>query len=336
MRCTVWKNKIVWLLPLFMLIFFCGCSKNKTETIQFFSMDTIMQMTAYGDHAADALPQARKTVEELDTQFNATNADSVLSKLQDGDVLPENILSVLQTAQMLSRATDGALDITLYPLTNAWGFYTKDYRVPTSEECKKLLQSRGTWSLSENIFHIQEGTKLDLGSVAKGYAGMCAADTLRQNGVTSAILSLGGNVQTVGLKPNGKNWTVAVTDPLNPNSSVCTLSVGEGAVVTSGSYQRNFTENGKTYHHILDPQTGRPVENDLLSVTVFCEDGTIADGLSTALFVMGPEKAEQFCLTSDISFDALFISKDKNITYTKGFASGFELTDETYSTTLFF
>ena len=316
MRCTVWKNKIVWLLPLFMLIFFCGCSKNKTETIQFFSMDTIMQMTAYGDHAADALPQARKTVEELDTQFNATNADSVLSKLQDGDVLPENILSVLQTAQMLSRATDGALDITLYPLTNAWGFYTKDYRVPTSEECKKLLQSRGTWSLSENIFHIQEGTKLDLGSVAKGYAGMCAADTLRQNGVTSAILSLGGNVQTVGLKPNGKNWTVAVTDPLNPNSSVCTLSVGEGAVVTSGSYQRFYYVGDVKYHHIIHPDTLFPV-NTFVSVSIYNTDAGMGDALSTALFNMTLEEGIEL-IDSLEGTEALWVYEDGTILYSAG------------------
>ena len=306
-----------------------GCRQQK-QSVQFFSMDTLMKLTAYSD-SADALLQARARIESLDRLLDATDPDSGIFKLQSGDKPPEDITALLQTAQTIASETDGALDLTLYPLSDAWGFYSKEYTVPDAQTIRGLLQNKGAWKLEDGVFTCTDGTKLDLGSVAKGYAGTQAAAVLRDAGITSAVLSLGGNVQTVGAKPDGSPWTIAVADPTDPQGSVGNLYLIDTAAVTSGSYQRYFWQDGFLYHHILDPQTGCPVENDLLSVTVICKDGTLADGLSTALFVLGTERALQLYRTNVLEFDALFVTKQKDILITEGLADRFEKTNADYN-----
>ena len=329
MRCTVWKNKAAWFLCACLLLSCCGCAKTEKKTVSFFAMDTVMQITAYGG-TDDALDEARGVIEALDAELDATDPRSALSQVKNGDTLPQSILLPLKTAQTIADATDGALDVTLYPVSDAWGFYTKEYRVPPQAQVQALLKSRGEFSLQNNRFSCTDGTKLDLGSVAKGYAADCAAKKLRESGVQGAVLSLGGNVQTVGRKPDGSDWRVSVVDPLQPDGTVCDLYVDETAVVTSGSYQRSFTENGKTYHHILDPATGAPAQSALLSVTVVCAEGALADGLSTALFVLGLERGTALWKNGSIPFEALWITEDREIYVTAGLASHLEQTNETY------
>lgn len=329
MRCTVWKNKGKLLLCVCLLLLSCGCGETEKKTESFFAMDTIMQITAYGG-SDDALKCARDVIEDLDAALDATDPQSALSLLQNGDTLPKTILEPLQTVQEIAGKTDGALDATLYPLSDAWGFYTKSYRVPPQTELRNLLQNRGSFSVQNGKILLSDGAKLDLGSVAKGYAANCAAEKLRQNGVQSAVLALGGNVQTLGRKPDGSDWRVSVADPLQPDGTVCDLLVGETAVVTSGSYQRSFTENGRTYHHILDPSTGAPAESGLLSVTVVCPDGATADGLSTALFILGLERGAELWKSGAIAFDALWITEDCDLIVTAGLAPCMEQTNEAY------
>ncbi len=329
MRCTVWKNKVLPFLCVCLLLLCCACGRTEKNSASFFAMDTIMQITAYGG-TDEAIAEAREAIRELDVLLDATDAKSTLSLLKNGDLLPKTIREPLQTAQMIAAATDGALDVTLYPLSDAWGFYTKNYRVPAQTELQILLKNRGKFSVRDGRLSCTDGTKLDLGCVAKGYAAMCAAEKLRQNGVQGAVLSLGGNVQTIGRKPDGSDWRVSVADPLHPDGTVCDLFVGETAVVTSGSYQRSFTENGKTYHHIIDPATGAPAESGLLSVTVVCADGTTADGLSTALFIMGMERGTELWKSGSIPFDALWITEDADVYVTPGLAERMEQSNETY------
>ena len=329
MRCIVWKNKACLLLCICLLVLCCGCTKEAKQTVSFFSMDTIMQITAYGG-TDEALAEARDVIEELDAALDATDPQSTLSRLQNGDVLPGMIREPLETAQTIAGLTDGALDVTLYPLSDAWGFYSKEYRVPHAAELQALLQNRGSYSVRDGKLVCTDGTKLDLGCVAKGYAANCTVESLRKNGVQSAVLALGGNVQTLGRKPDGSDWRVSVADPLHPDGTVCDLLIGETAVVTSGSYQRSFTENGKTYHHILDPATGAPAKSGLLSVTVVCPDGAAADALSTALFIIGLERGTALWKTGKIPFDALWITESRELYVTPGLAERMEQTNEAY------
>ena len=156
---------------------------------------------------------------------------------------------------------------------------------------------------------------------------------MRNAGVESGIVSLGGNVQTLGLKPDGSLWTVAVTDPNNTASYLGTVSVGETAVVTSGSYQRNFTSlEGKFYHHLLKPSTGYPVTNTLQSVTIVCEDGTMADCLSTAMFILGESQALNYWRTYG-GFEMILITTDNEVICTSGLIEQFTLANDNYSLT---
>ena len=225
------------------------------------------------------------------------------------------------------RETGGALDPALYPVILAWGFTTGDYRVPEQAELSALLAEKDTGAIAlggDGTVTLPDGMAVSFGAAAKGYAAQKAAEAMAAAGAESAILSLGGNVQTLGeTKPDGSPWTVAVTDPSDTGDYVGILTVGQGAVVTSGGYQRYFERDGHTYIHILDPATGRPVENDLLSVTVVTSDGARADGLSTALFVMGLEGALDFqAHTEDL--ELVLITTDGRVVVTAGLRDRFE------------
>ena len=161
---------------------------------------------------------------------------------------------------------------------------------------------------------------------------------MRNAGVTSAIISLGGNVQTLGMKPDGSKWSIGITDPNDSETYLGILSAGETAVVTSGSYQRCFTDQitGKTYHHLLDPRTGRPADNTLESVTVICENGALADALSTALFVLGEKNAIRYWQSfgkaeGDYHFQMILITKDDEVICTYGLIDEFSLENPNYT-----
>ena len=333
MRCKVWKRSLLFLLSVMTLcaVFSaCGHTNTKKQNIQFFSMDTIMEITAYGE-CGKALSLARERIETLDIMLDVTDPNSLVSSLQNGDAVDSDIAIPLQTVQQIAQKTNGALDLTLYPLSAKWGFYSGEYCVPSPKIIQDLLDNLGTWSIEKNRFYCTDGLKPDLGCVAKGYAAQCAAETLRNNGVSSAVLMLGGNVQTLGQKPDGSDWIISVADPRQTDGTVGDLHVGECAVVTSGSYQRNFTQNGRLYHHILDPSTGYPAESGLVSVTVVCKNGTMADALSTALFIIGIDASKALYDQHVFSFDAIFITEEHEIFLTEGLADRFEQTNETYT-----
>ena len=224
--------------------------------------------------------------------------------------------------------TDGALDITIYPVVRAWGFTANDvdyeYRVLGDDEISELLAlvDYRKVEISDNSVTLGEGMMLDLGAVAKGYASDRIAGYLRQNGVTSALLNLGGNVYALGKKPNGTEWTIGVADPTN-GGYLGSMQVADMAVVTSGGYERFFTgSDGVRYHHIIDPSTGRPAESGLASVTVVGDSGARCDALSTALFVMGPDAAYDYWREHG-GFEAVFLTADGELFVTAGLEDNF-------------
>ena len=168
-----------------------------------------------------------------------------------------------------------------------------------------------------------KGMSLDLGAVAKGYTSQKITDNLKKRGIDSALLNLGGNVQVLGTKPDGSLWTVAVENPDKDKGYLGTLIIKDKAIVTSGGYERCFKKNGKTYHHILNPENGYPAESGLVSATAVCENGALADALSTALFVMGKGKAERFWADSKESFDIILYTDKKELIISEGLESSF-------------
>lgn len=314
-------KKLIGFLLIF-IILLSGCSASAPQEADLFAMDTLMNLKIWG--SPEQLTLVTEEIHRLDRLLSASDSGSALSQLNlSGSAeLSGDLLQLTKDSLSLSAETENAFDPTVYPLVKLWGFPDDYYHVPTAQELKDTLSLVGAEHihLNEASVSLDEGAMLDFGAIAKGYTAQTCIDLLRQNGVETAILSLGGNVQTLGSKPDGSAWSVGIANPNDPSRAAAVLTFrGSQALVTSGGYQRYFEFNGKKYHHILDPKTGMPAENEIASVTVLCDNGETADAYSTALFVMGLEKAAEFWKTHD-GFEAVFILKDGTISATAGCA----------------
>lgn len=315
------------------LLFLTGCSaESSPEPVQgtFFAMDTMMDFTIYGE--SGLINQSESLIASLESLVSVTDADSELYAInQTGSgTLTGKASSLMEQALEICRRTDGALDLSIYPIVRAWGFTTGSYQVPDEAEIQALLPlvdyRKIQYDAATGTVTLPEGMEIDLGSVAKGYAGQLAAQMLREHGVQSALLNLGGNVQTVGTKPDGSPWQIGIKDPQGEDAMMV-LSVEDQAVVTSGGYERYFEQDGQTYWHIMDPSTGHPADSGLISVTIVGDEGVVCDGLSTALFVMGLEKAADLWAQSG-DFEAVFVTASGEVYITEGLRDRFALTEQ--------
>ena len=331
------KRQLTALLLTVFALSLVGCGEKATvqsETRTVYAMDTVMNLTVYGENAAAALESAEQELHTLD--------ESVLSRTAEGsetviygadDALP----ALIEAALTISDATNGAFDPTLAPVLDAWGF-TKDlHRVPSADELAALLARTGRDKVALEktadgySVALSDGTQLDLGGIAKGYAADVLRAQLEEEGVTSATLDLGGDVFVMGRKSDGTDWRIAVKNPADTESYLGVVSAADKFIVTSGVYERYFEENGVRYHHIIDPKTGSPAESGLVSVTVLCENGAWADALSTACFVLGTDGA--LALRNALSaqgtdFELILVTDDDRVLYTGGLADAFTPNDE--------
>ena len=295
-----------------------------------FAMDTYMTLTAYGKNAKKALDEAVDEINNIE-QLVSTGIDSSevsqINKNGKGSV-SETTGYLIKRSKEIYDSTNGVFDITIYPIMQAWGFPTENYRVPGKKELKKLRGLMGADHVlydekKQEVTLNKEGMKIDLGGIAKGYTSSKVMDIFKENGISSAVISLGGNVQTLNGKPDGSDWRVAVENPADTGSYIGVLSIKDKAVITSGGYERYFKQDGKTYHHIIDPANGYPANNGLTSVTIVSDDGTLADGLSTSLFIMGPEKAQKYWKEHRDEFDTILVKDDGSILVSEGLAEYF-------------
>lgn len=314
----------------FLLTGCSGAPAQEPETATFFAMDTAMDFTVYGD--ATLLDEAETLIGSLEEQVSVTDEHSDIYAIDHtgSGSLSGNAAELMEQALELCRRTGGALDISVYPIVRAWGFTTGGYQVPDEETIQSLLPlvdyTQIQYDAATGVVALPEGMEIDLGSVAKGYAGQLAAQMLREHGVQSALLNLGGNVQTVGAKPDGSPWQIGIKDPQGEDAMMV-LSVEDQAVVTSGGYERYFEQDGQTYWHIMDPSTGHPADSGLISVTIVGDEGVVCDGLSTALFVMGLEKAADLWAQSG-DFGAVFVTASGEVYITEGLQDRFALTEQ--------
>ena len=316
------------------LIAFTSCSgktlKNEPQSKSFFAMDTYMTITAYGENAGTALNQAEERVKELEKLWSVTDENSEIYAVNHS--VGENVHVSPETAELLdfsvdiSEVTDGALDCTMYPVLTEWGFTTGNYKIPTDEKISELLENTGYEKISldgQNVT-IPENMQIDLGAVGKGYTGDLIVDILQENGIESALLDLGGNIQTIGTKPDGTDWKLGLRSPFG-EGAFATLEVSDCSVITSGGYERYFTgDDGETYWHILDPETGKPAHSGLVSVTIVGKEGRLCDALSTSLFVMGLDKATELWKQRD-DFEMVLVSEKGEIYLTEGLEENFSL-----------
>ena len=330
-------NKIAALICVMLTAVSCKAGntpKNEDNTYSavrdVFAMDTYMNMTAYGKNAGEALDDAENRILQLESELSATSETSEIWKLDHSDGEAAELGS--DTAELIGKAldmcgrTEGCLDITVYPVLREWGFTTGEYKIPSQGTIDRLLKDVDyrTVKLNGNTLKLPDNVQIDLGAVAKGYTGDEIMDIMRSHNVQSAIINLGGNVQTLGHKPNGSDWKVAVRDPFRPDTDMCVLEVADRAVITSGNYERFFIgEDGRRYCHIIDPADGYPADNGFVSVTVVGKEGFVCDALSTAVFVAGEEKTAE--IMKDFSdYDIIAVSDQEKIYYTSGLSGVFK------------
>ena len=292
-----------------------------------FAMDTYMTLTAYGEHAQEAVDKAAERVEELDALLSTGDENSEIYQLnQSGEAtLSEEGGYLVERALKLYQKTDGAFDIAIYPVMQAWGFPTQEYHVPDDATLKEKLALADASKVNydkdtRKISFGQDGMEIDLGGIAKGYTSSQIMQIYQDCGVTSGLVNLGGNVQALGCKTDGSKWRVAIQSPDDTEDYLGILEIENQAVITSGGYERYFEEDGVTYHHIIDPATGYPADSGLISVTIVSDDGTLADGLSTSLFIMGEEKAAQFWRENSDEFETIMETSDGKLYVTEGIA----------------
>ncbi len=312
-----------------MILALCACTSMQPSSASFQAMDTLMSLKVYGGNT-NLCDTLKSRIQTLDGLLDATDEKSEIARLnaEKSAAVSEDTDALLQRSLTLCEQLGDSFDITVCPAVRAWGFTTGDYRIPSEHERKALADridyrrvkaDHGTYTLSAQ-------TELDLGAVAKGYAADVSADLLRDGGAQAAVLNLGGTIALYGKKPDGSRFSVGIADPENPAAYFGTLDCDACVVATSGGYERYFERDGKRYIHILDPKTAAPVDNGVRSVTIVTENGTRADALSTALFVMGLDKAADYYRAHQ-DFDLILLTENDELYLTEGIFDDFSLSD---------
>lgn len=237
-----------------------------------------------------------KKVEDLLSSFRQGNTVDKINNSGTNEVLlDEDTFYILEKAKYFYEISDSAFDITVLPLLELWGFHKKNYSLPSEEAIKETLRRVGSNKMMLNkekksLRFLKDGMKIDLGGIGKGYAVDRAVYILRKEGVKNALVAAAGDIYCIGRKSKSEKWKVGIRDPIRKNKIIQELELEDVAISTSGSYENYFEVGGKRYSHIINPKTGRPVENNLLSVTIIAKDNITADALATAVFVLGKEK----------------------------------------------
>ena len=296
---------------------------NKRTTGYGFYFDTVVTLNLWG--APDGLmDEVWAACERYENLLSKTIASSDVSRINNAKgetvtVDPET-WEILRRAKEISAVTGGAFSITIAPVTALWTFTdTVSNAVPTDEArlaALPLVDDQKIELGENNTVTLPAGMQIDLGGIAKGYIADKVAEIIRAKAY-AGIVSLGGNVYTVGQKPDGSRFSVGVKDPMNTASYLGVIYTGDGTVVTSGTYERGFSFGGVRFHHILDPETGWPSQSDLVSATFVMESSMTADALATACIVIGSEKS--LALAKELQLDAMFIDKDGRTYFTEGF-----------------
>lgn len=318
---------------------------EKEVSREIFAMDTYMRITCYGDRAEEAADAAVREIKDLDGRLSAENPDSEVAEINARGYsgISSDTSRIIKMAGRIYDVTEGSFDITVYPLMKLWGFTDKEYRLPEHNEIQDMLRyvNGAGVCLEENdmAVRLMKKQRVDFGGIAKGFASDRIMEIFREYALSAGIVSLGGNVQFYGKKPRrdlsdyfiDPGYRCAIKDPDNPYDGTKYIGIiknADGAVITSGAYERYFDDkvSGKRYHHILNPMTGYPAESDLKSVTIVSSQGMLADALSTALYVMGRDKACDFWRQhgSELGFDMCLMDDMDRVYVTKELSEKFE------------
>jgi len=313
---------------------------SRTELL----LGTTVTVTTYGKVPNGVVDQVFERVAEIERRMSTSEEDYSDTELLrvnaaagvDAVVVSPDTFSVVEQGLAFSRMSDGAFDVTVGPLVKLWGIGTDHAAIPDPEDLARALDLVDYHDVQMNpddtsIKLAREGMALDVGGIAKGYAADEAARILTEAGVSTALLDFGGNILTVGSKPDGSPFRIGIQVPDATRGEYLGIAtVSDKAVVTSGTYERYFEVDGVRYHHILDTTTGYPVNNGLDSVTIITPESIRADALSTVVFALGLDEGRTFVESLD-AVEAIFVTHDDDVYMTSGAGSFFELTNESYT-----
>ena len=319
---------LIFLVPL------TACQREERQEKNFFLMDTPITVTLYTDKktAERIFADCREILHELDALWSRTKSDSDIGRFNAAEnslELDSRTASLILQAMDITQKTGGAFDITVAPIVNLWQASEEKGTLPTSDEMLSALELVGTQNItltSNTLTKSKEDVQIDLGGIGKGAAISALISYLEESDAHGGLVSFGSNVAVFGSKPDQKPFRIALKNPKAEDGYAGVLNLQAGQILSvSGDYERYYTINGEKYHHILNPQTGYPAQSGLCSVAVICSDGALADALSTALFVMGEEKARAFYESKVYDFEAVFIDENGNVITTTGLTNVFEI-----------
>ena len=341
------QKKLVTVLMLSIAVLFSGCQSQATKAITkplsktSFLLGTVVEISIYDKDDEKIVDKALARISEIESKMTINNAEtSEIIALNNASGKSEVVLSpdtfyVVDKGKQYSLQSMGSFDVTIGPIVKLWNINTEYAAIPEKEKLEEALKlvdytkldlKKETYTARLEI----PGMKVDLGAIAKGYAADEAARILRENGVEHAIVNLGGNVITIGENTNGNPWRIAIQDPFNPRGDyIGVANIKDQTVVTSGTYERYFEENGKIYHHILDSSTGYPVENGLYSVSIITDKSIDGDGLSTTALLIGLEEGMKLVEALE-NVEAVFITSDKKVYASSGLADSFIITNSEF------
>ncbi len=327
-ECIMRKNSVLILvLIMSFLITSCNISEDIEYTATGFQLNTYVSVTLKKGGSQTIADHALELCDYYEKIFSCQMEESLLYQLnKEGSMKIETeeeqiLLELLQIGIDYGDLTNGGLDITIEPLSTLWGFGTENEKLPEENEIIDAIENVDYKKIEINDNYVDlNGTQVDLGAIAKGYIADRIKEYLETQGVTSAIINLGGNILCLGEKPDKSDFVIGIQKPFGDgNDVVFGLSIQDMSVVTSGVYERYFYSEDNFYHHILDPSTGYPCENDILSVTIISKESTICDCLSTGCFVMGIDEAMN--LVNNIEgVEMIIIDNNNEIFYSAGAA----------------
>ncbi len=341
------KTTIILIAALLLLSFgitSCSSEEEEFDLVQQsrFALGTYNQVTVYATEelANEVIDGIFDRVAEIENAMSLNVADSEINQLNEARgeafvTVSEDTFKLLKRGKEVAEETDGAFNIGIGQLIALWDISGDDPQVPPEEEIDTLF---GHFDL--NQLELREDTlearindpmmTIDLGGIAKGYAVDEAIKVAKDYGIEHAIIDFGGDVYVLGGNPNGNEWRIGITNPIiGEGGVVARIFSSDMSIVSSGDYERYFIENDRRYHHILDPETGFPADNELNSVTIVSDTALDGDIYSTAIFVMGLDKGLAFIESLD-SIEGALITKDNDVYVSSGLSERFEMMNESF------
>lgn len=339
----MYKKITMIVISVILSISVVGCTKkdyNKCISRTELTMGTVVKISLFDGGSEEILDKAFKCIEEIENLVSINKDGTELSLLNKNAGIKSIKLSdtsydILNKGMYYTKLSKGGYDLTIGPLVKLWSIGLPEAKVPTIEEINYVLSKIDYSKVDMNpdtneVFLTEKGMSIDLGSIAKGYATDEVVEILKNEGVKSAIIDLGGNIYALGLKEGNKNWNIGIQNPFdNRGSAIGYLETSDKTIVTSGVYERYIEKDGIKYHHILNPRTGYPYDTAIQAVSIIADKSIDGDALSTLIFTKGLDEGLEL-IKSLQGVEAIFITNKKEVYITEGLRDNFKITNEDF------